>query len=66
VMKALTVRQPWASAIIWAGKTVENRSWWRWPSRCHAEAPSGYGRHLESSMRRHGKTERLQVRPKPT
>jgi ASCH domain len=26
-MKALTVRQPWASAIIWAGKTVENRSW---------------------------------------
>lgn len=27
VLKALTVRQPWANAIIWAGKTVENRSW---------------------------------------
>jgi hypothetical protein len=25
--KVLTVRQPWASAIIWAGKDVENRSW---------------------------------------
>jgi hypothetical protein len=24
---ALTVRQPWASAIIYAGKDVENRSW---------------------------------------
>jgi hypothetical protein len=23
----LTVRQPWASAIIYAGKDVENRSW---------------------------------------
>jgi hypothetical protein len=26
-MKALTVRQPWASAIIWGGKDIENRSW---------------------------------------
>jgi ASCH domain len=25
--KVLTVRQPWASAIIYAGKDVENRSW---------------------------------------
>jgi hypothetical protein len=27
VMRALTVRQPWAWAIAHAGKTVENRSW---------------------------------------
>ncbi len=26
-MRALTVRQPWAHAIIHQGKTVENRSW---------------------------------------
>lgn len=27
-MKALSVRQPWAWAIIHAGKSIENRSWW--------------------------------------
>src|SRR5262245_60955396 len=26
-MRALTVRQPWAWAIIHAGKDIENRSW---------------------------------------
>lgn len=26
-MKALTIRQPWAWAILWAGKDVENRTW---------------------------------------
>lgn len=26
-MKVLTVRQPWASAIIQGGKTIENRVW---------------------------------------
>ena len=26
-MKALTIRQPWAWAIIYAGKDIENRSW---------------------------------------
>src|SRR5438552_6363470 len=26
-MKALTVRQPWAWAIVHAGKDIENRSW---------------------------------------
>ncbi len=25
--RVLTVRQPWTSAIIWAGKDVENRAW---------------------------------------
>ncbi|MCD1620106.1 ASCH domain-containing protein [Salipiger manganoxidans] len=29
-MKALSIRQPWADAIIWHGKDVENR---RWPTR---------------------------------
>lgn len=31
-MIALTVRQPWAWAILHAGKDVENRSWW-WPRK---------------------------------
>lgn len=39
-MKALTVQQPWAWAIIHAGKTVENRTqrWWsyRGPLAIHA------------------------------
>jgi len=38
-MKAITVRQPWASAIIWGGKNVENRSWptdYRGPLVIHA------------------------------
>ncbi|MFH2071903.1 MAG: ASCH domain-containing protein [Actinomycetota bacterium] len=26
-MKALTIRQPYASAVIYAGKDVENRTW---------------------------------------
>lgn len=26
-MKALSIRQPWASFIIWGLKDVENRSW---------------------------------------
>lgn len=26
-MKALTIKQPWASAIIYGSKDVENRSW---------------------------------------
>lgn len=26
-MKVITVRQPWASAIIWGGKNIENRTW---------------------------------------
>lgn len=26
-MKALSIRQPWAWAILYAGKTVENRNW---------------------------------------
>ncbi len=26
-MKALSIQQPWAWAIIWAGKDIENRSW---------------------------------------
>ena len=38
-MRALTVQQPWASAIIHAGKTIENRSqrWeYRGPVAIHA------------------------------
>lgn len=38
-MKALSIRQPWADAIIWHGKDVENRSWrtdFRGPVLIHA------------------------------
>lgn len=33
-MKALSIRQPWAWAILHAGKRVENRSWY-----CHYRGP---------------------------
>jgi hypothetical protein len=33
-MKAITVRQPWAWAILYAGKNIENRSW-----RTHIRGP---------------------------
>lgn len=38
-MKALSIRQPWADAIIWHGKDIENRSWptrFRGPVLIHA------------------------------
>lgn len=38
-MKALSIKQPWAWAIIYAGKPVENRSWatrYRGPIVIHA------------------------------
>ena len=45
-MKALTVRQPWASAIIWAGKDVENRSR---PSSCRGRLWIHAGLRLEAA-----------------
>lgn len=52
MMYALTVRQPWAWAIIHAGKYVENRSWstaYRGPLAIHAGKSYDYegGRTLE-------------------
>jgi hypothetical protein len=38
-MKALSIHQPWAWAILHAGKTVENRTWstkYRGPLLIHA------------------------------
>jgi hypothetical protein len=38
-MKALSIRQPWAWAIIYAGKDIENRTWattYRGPVLIHA------------------------------
>lgn len=40
-VKALSVRQPWASAIVYGGKNIENRSWstkYRGPLLIHAGA----------------------------
>lgn len=40
-MKAITIKQPWAWAIIFAGKDIENRSWYtkyRGPLLIHAGA----------------------------
>lgn len=40
-MKVLTVRQPWAWAMLFAGKDIENRSWcpkYRGPLLIHAGA----------------------------
>jgi ASCH domain len=47
-MKTLSIRQPWASLIIYAGKTVENRTWrttYRGPLLIHAgrrRDPAGF------------------------
>jgi hypothetical protein len=38
-MRALSIRQPWASLIVYAGKNVENREWktnYRGPILIHA------------------------------
>jgi len=38
-LKAISVRQPWAWAIAWEGKTIENRTWrtnYRGPLAIHA------------------------------
>lgn len=38
-MRALSIRQPWAGAIMWFGKDVENRTWpmnYRGPILIHA------------------------------
>lgn len=45
-MKALSIRQPWAAAILYCGKRIENRSWpphapglrYRGPVLLHASA----------------------------
>ena len=40
-MKAITIKQPWAWAIIFAGKDIENRTWHthdRGPLLIHAGA----------------------------
>jgi hypothetical protein len=48
-MKVLSVRQPWAWAIIYGGKDIENRTWatrYRGPLLIHAAAsmrPAEYG-----------------------
>jgi hypothetical protein len=49
-VKALTIRQPWAYAILRLGKDVENRSWrthYRGPLLIHAAArPEGNPRKI--------------------
>jgi len=51
-VKALTIRQPWAWAVVFAGKDVENRSWqtsYRGPLLIHAAKdndPAGVARLL--------------------
>lgn len=50
-MKALSIRQPWADAIIWHGKDVENRSWptnFRGPVLIHAG--KAWGRDEQSDV----------------
>lgn len=44
-MRALTVRQPWASAIMWDGKSIENRSTnWAYRGRLAIHAGSRFDR----------------------
>jgi hypothetical protein len=51
-VKALSVRQPWAWAIIHAGKDVENRSWFtrhRGPLAIHASQGCTRGQYQAAS-----------------
>jgi hypothetical protein len=53
---ALSVRQPWAWAIIHAGKNIENRSWNRRYKSAHGAALDFRGRvciHASKGMTRH-------------
>lgn len=55
-MKVLSVRQPWAHAILHLGKNVENRSWattYRGPVAIHAsKTPAKAGTFLELGITR--------------
>jgi hypothetical protein len=57
-MKALTVKQPWAWAILYAGKDIENRGW-----RTHYRGPLVI--HAGAAMHRYALPRRL-PRPTPT
>lgn len=53
-MKALTVRQPWAHAILTLGKDVENRNWsttYRGPLLIHAGLQADEGGEVELARR---------------
>lgn len=53
-MKVLTVKQPWAWAILHAGKDIENRSWvpkYRGPLAIHAGAAYMKGSILPRGVR---------------
>ncbi|REF00241.1 ASCH domain-containing protein [Thermomonospora umbrina] len=52
-MKALTIRQPWAWAIVHGGKTIENRTWqtfYRGPLAIHAGTGVGNRWEFESAL----------------
>lgn len=54
-MKALSIRQPWAWAIIYAGKDIENRTWstkLREPFAVHASLGSDDVRLLPRGVRK--------------
>jgi hypothetical protein len=44
IIQALSVRQPWAHAILRGGKTIENRSW---PTQFHGTIALHAGRSME-------------------
>lgn len=56
-MKALSIRQPWAWAILNAGKRVENRSWqachYRGPLLIHAAKGCGVEEYADAAMWMH-------------
>jgi len=54
--KALSIRQPWAWAIINAGKDIENRTWstkYRGPVCIHASANKSTAEHDDSAFFMH-------------
>jgi hypothetical protein len=54
-MKALSVRQPWAWAILYAGKNIENRNWpTRFRGRIGIHAPKSIDREAVVLLRLKG------------
>ena len=59
-MKALSIRQPWAWAILHAGKDIENRSWkTRFRGEFYIHASKGMTRHEYESF----KTQYYAIKP---
>jgi ASCH domain len=57
-MKALSIQQPWAWAIIYAGKNIENRTW-------NTHFRGTFAVHASGTLMRDAELPRRSLRPRP-